>query len=78
MYQKNKRYVEAESLLLEATRALKLDTPETSREGASVAEAPGGAVAVVRQLVSLYSDWGKRDKATEWQAKLPKAPVPKP
>jgi hypothetical protein len=38
----------------------------------------GAAVDLVRQLAGLYGDWGKRDKAAEWQAKLPKQPSPQP
>jgi serine/threonine protein kinase/tetratricopeptide (TPR) repeat protein len=78
MYQTNKRYTEAESLLLDAARALNLDAADTARQGGTAVQVQGAAVDVVSQLAGLYGDWGKRDKAAEWQAKLPKQPSPKP
>ena len=58
-----KRYADAEPLLLEAYAGLKRhgnDAPDSTRK----------AAAAVERLVQLYDRWGKKDQAMEWRQKL--------
>jgi thioredoxin-like negative regulator of GroEL len=58
-----KRFAEAEPLLLEAYAGLKQH--ETSDP-----ESTSRATEAARRLVQLYEGWGKKDQATEWRQKL--------
>src|SRR5262249_52846025 len=58
-----KRYAEAEPLLLEAYASLKQHENTTPESTSRLAE-------VLRRLVLLYGGWGRQDLADEWQKKL--------
>ena len=58
-----KRYAEAEPLLLEAYAGLK-------QHETNVPESTSRATEALERLVQLYDGWGKKDKATEWRQKL--------
>jgi len=58
-----KRYAEAEPLLLEAYAGLK-------QHETKVPEANSRATEALERLVQLYDGWGKKDKADEWRRKL--------
>jgi eukaryotic-like serine/threonine-protein kinase len=58
-----KKYAEAEPLLLEAYAGLK------QLEG-TAPETKGHLVATMQRLVQLYDGWDKKDMATEWRQKL--------
>jgi non-specific serine/threonine protein kinase/serine/threonine-protein kinase len=64
-----KKFAEAEPLLIRAYEGLKTGEPKAA-QGRQLARA-------ARRLVSLYEAWNKPDKATEWRAKLPPEPRPK-
>jgi non-specific serine/threonine protein kinase/serine/threonine-protein kinase len=58
-----KRYAEAEPLLLEAYAGLR--RPETNAP-----DSKSRATEAAGRLVQLYEGWGKTDKAAEWRQKL--------
>ena len=64
MYQRLRRYPEAESIALEIHRA------HIEAHGADDRRIPAG----VERLVALYKEAGRPKDAAEWQAKLPKEP----
>ena len=55
-----KKFKEAESILLERLTRLS-ETPGTSA---------GDKQDAIEQIIKLYSDWGKPEKAAEWKKKL--------
>ena len=57
-------YAEAEPLVLSGYRGM------MEREAAIPAEERSSLKQAVQQIVQLYEDWGKPDKATEWRQKL--------
>ena len=62
------RYDEAETELL-ATLAAFRESPDAGVERTT---------QTIEELVRLYQSWGKREKAAEWRAKLPKPAAPAP
>jgi len=62
------RYDEAETELL-ATLAAFRESPDAGVERTT---------QTIEELVRLYQSWGKREKAAEWRAKLPKPAGPAP
>jgi serine/threonine protein kinase/thioredoxin-like negative regulator of GroEL len=58
-----KRYAEAEPLLLEAFAGLK-------RHETNAPDAKSRTTEAAERLVQLYDGWGKKDTATEWRQKL--------
>jgi hypothetical protein len=59
-----KRYVEAEPLLIRGYEGLK------DREAKIGAPAHRNLVAAAGRVVPFYEAWGKPDKASEWRVKL--------
>src|SRR5262249_43340117 len=59
-----KRYPEAESLLLRVVEGLQ--RPDVRHSG----ERNAGLTKAVEQLILLYDAWAKPDKATEWRKRL--------
>jgi tetratricopeptide (TPR) repeat protein len=68
MYMKQQRYPEAESAFLAAYLGY---AKNVGGENADTRR-------VIRSLAEMYVATGQPTKATEWQAKLPKVPSPKP
>jgi tetratricopeptide (TPR) repeat protein len=68
-----KRYAEAESLLVQGYEGMRQrEPPEAPPEfKVRLGEA-------VERLVQLYDAWGKKDKAEEWRKKIPPELVPPP
>ena len=58
-----KRFAEAEPLLLEAYAGLK-------QHVTNVPAPTSRATETLQRLVQLYDGWGKKDKATEWRQKF--------
>ena len=58
-----KRYAEAESLLLDAFAGLK-------QHENTIPEATGRLAEALQRLVQLYDGWEKKEKADEWRRKL--------
>src|SRR5204863_655150 len=58
-----KRYAEAEPLLLETYAGLKQNETKVPEAGSRATEA-------LQRLVQLYDGWGKKDQAMEWRQKL--------
>jgi hypothetical protein len=56
-----KKYAEAEPLLLEAYAGLKQHDTNESRTR---------TIEALERLVQLYDGWGKKDQATEWRQRL--------
>ena len=59
-----KKYPEAEPLMVSGREGL------AARESSIPAPNRGCLADAGRRLISLYTDWGKPEKAAEWKAKL--------
>ena len=64
---RQRRYAEAEPLLLDYSAALQAGIG-----------AEGDPAQLAQLLVAMYMGWNKPDKAAEWRAKLPKPAAPAP
>jgi hypothetical protein len=67
-----KKYPEAEPLMLSGREGL------VARESSIPAPNRGCLPDAGRRLISLYTDWGKPEKAAEWKAKLAPSAPPEP
>jgi len=64
-----KRYSDAETLVVSGYGALKAREPSIPRENRIAVERAGARV------VQLYTEWGKTEQASEWRKKIPAATV---
>ena len=60
----NQKYAESEPLIVSGYEGMK------AREAKIPPRSKPRLTAAAEQVVKLYEDWGKKDKAAEWQAKL--------
>ena len=77
MYERDRRFAESETLLLEAVQARGLDRTAHDGTQAGALRAQGTAVNVVSQMVHLYDAWSRPARAADWRAKLPPEPQEK-
>ena len=61
LYRDQKKFDDAEELLLEAIEGRRLKLSETHPH----------TIESIKNLIDLYEAWNKPEKAQEWQAKFP-------